>query len=93
MAYIRDSSDFISKNKSLNNLLINSILVKADGVSLYPSIPHESDLNAIKEALDNRERKSVPTEDIIKMREFVLIFLKVRVTNQWFGFVILMTSF
>ena len=93
MAYIRDSSDFISKNKSLNNLLINSILVKADGVSLYPSIPHESDLNTIKEALDNRERKSVPTEDIIKMREFVLIFLKVRVTNQWFGFVILMTSF
>ena len=39
---------------------------------MYPSIPHESVLNAIKDVLDNREWKSIPTEDIVKMLEFVL---------------------
>ena len=67
---MRDSSNFINKIKSLNNLLSNSILVTADGVSLYQSIAHELGLNAINEALDNREGKSNPTEDILKMLEF-----------------------
>ena len=36
----------------------HSILVTADVVGLYPSIPHESRLNATNETLENRERKS-----------------------------------
>ena len=50
-------------------------------------------MNDIKEALDNRKRKSIPTEDILRMPEFLLVFLKVKSTNQWFGFVILMALF
>ena len=46
---------------------------------LYPSIPHESGLNTIKEALENRAMKSVPSSDILKMLEF---FLK----NDYFEF-------
>ena len=73
--YIRDSNDCINKIKSFNNIPSNSILLKADVVGLvgvYPSIPRESDLNAIKDALDNREWKSIPTENILKMLGFVL---------------------
>ena len=72
---IRDSNDFIKEIKNLKNRPSkpsNSILVTADVVGLYPSIPHESGLNAIKEALENRARKSVPVSDILKMLEFVL---------------------
>ena len=71
-SYIRDSNDFINKIKNLKNIPSNSILVTAYIVYLYPSIPYELGLNAIKKALENRARKSVPTNDILKMLEFVL---------------------
>ena len=71
-SYIRDSNDFINKIKNLKNIQSNSILVTADVVDLRSSIPHESGSNAIKEALENRTRKSAPTSGILKMLEFVL---------------------
>ena len=70
-SYIRDSSDFINKVNSLKNISSNSIRVTIYAVGVYPSIPHESGLSTIKEALDNRKKKSVPIEDILKMLEFV----------------------
>ena len=60
-------SDFNHKIKSLKNICCNSILVTTDAVSFYPSILHESGLNGIKEALDNREKKSISTYDILKI--------------------------
>ena len=50
----------------------NAILVTADVVGLYPSIPHQADINTLKEALDKRPLKKIPTNDLIKMAEFVL---------------------
>ena len=50
----------------------SSPVAVTDVVGLYPSVPHESSLNAIKGALEIRKRKSVPTNDIVKMLEFVL---------------------
>ena len=57
-SYIRDSNDFINKIKNLKNIPSNSILVIAVVVGLYPSIPHESGLNAINEnrALETEQR-------------------------------------
>ena len=55
-SHIRDSNDFINKIKNLKNIPNNSILVTADVAGLYPSIPHKSGWNAIKEALENRVR-------------------------------------
>ena len=69
-SYIRDSNDLINKIKNLKNIPSNSILVIADVVGLYPSIPHELGLNAIKEKLENKARKSVPTSNIFKMLQF-----------------------
>ena len=44
----------------------NLVLVKTDAVDLYLSIPHEPGLDAIKEALGNRERKSIATRIYLK---------------------------
>ena len=41
-SYIKDSGDFINKLKSLQNIPEGAILVTADAVGLYPSIPHEA---------------------------------------------------
>ena len=39
---------------------------------VYPSIPHELGLRALREALDKRDDKTIPTEELLKMAEFVL---------------------
>ena len=71
-SYIKESGDFINKTKNLNTITDNAILVTADVVGLYPSIPHEAGLRALREALDKQDKKCIPTEDLVKMAEFVL---------------------
>ena len=70
-SYIRDSGHFLEKIKNIRTLLQNAILVMADDVGLYPSIPHQADLSALKGALENRSVKKIPTENLIKMAELV----------------------
>ena len=41
-------------------------------VSLYPSIPHQAGLEALKKVFDERENKFISTDDVVKMAEFVL---------------------
>ena len=41
-------------------------------MGLYPNIPHQAGLKAFKEALEKRDIKKIPTEDLVKMAEFVL---------------------
>ena len=43
-----------------------------DVAGLYPSIPHEAGLKALREVLDNREEHTVPTSKLTKMTDFVL---------------------
>ena len=71
-SYIKDSNDFIKKIKHLKNIPDNALLVSSDVVGLYPSIPHEAGLRALKEVLDRREEKKISTEDLVKMPEFTL---------------------
>ena len=68
--------------KIINNLDLipkNAILVTADVVSLYPSIPHEVGLRALREALDKKDEETIPAEELLKMAEFVL-------KNNYFAF-------
>ena len=51
-SYIKDSQDFINKLRELGKIPDNAILVTADVVGLYPSIPHNIRLRALKEASD-----------------------------------------
>ena len=50
----------------------NSILITADVTVLYSSIPHDVRLKALREVLDKREQKKIPTEELVQMAEFVL---------------------
>ena len=70
--YIKDSGDFINKTENFTTIPGNAILVTADVVGLYPSMPHEAGLRALREASDKQDKKSIPTEDLIKTAEFVL---------------------
>ena len=71
-SYIKDSTDFISKIGQIGDIPENAILVTADAVDLYPSIPHKAGLKALKNALDKRKQKHITTEKLINMVEFVL---------------------
>ena len=71
-SFIKNSNNFIKKIKHLKNILDNAILGTADVVGLYPSIPYEAGLRALKEVLDRREEETISTEDLVKMAEFVL---------------------
>ena len=51
-SYIKDTGDFLDKIKNINAIPENAILVTADVVGLYPSIPHQAGLEALREALD-----------------------------------------
>ena len=59
----------------------------ADEVGFYPSIPHKAGLKALKNALDKRKQKHIPTEKLINMAEFVLknnfFELMVRLSNRF----------
>ena len=60
------------KLKNLKKVPDNAILVTADVAGLYPGITHNEGLGALKKQLDNFYEKSIPTEDLVKMAEFVL---------------------
>ena len=47
-SYIRDSRHFLERIKNINTFPENAMLVTADVVGLYPSIPHEAGLGALK---------------------------------------------
>ena len=78
-SYIKDPGHFLEKIKTLECISDNAILVTADVVGLYPSILHQAGLIALKEALDKSLSKKIPTDDLIKMAEFVL-------SNNFFEF-------
>ena len=64
---IKDTIDFLGKLDELGKLPENAILVTTDIVGLYTSIPHVDGLEALSAKLEEREDKSIPTEDLLQM--------------------------
>ena len=58
-SYIKDSRDFIKNITNIGTIPKDSILVTADIVVLYPSIPLEVGLKALEKVLNNRTYKKV----------------------------------
>ena len=54
-SHVKDSGDFTNKIKELQHIPDGSILVTSDAVALYPSIPHEAVLTALKVPLDKEK--------------------------------------
>ena len=71
-SYIKDSGDFLEKLKTLGNIPPNAILVTADVVGLYPSIPYDAGLKALYEKLEERTEKKIPSVNLVEMADFVL---------------------
>ena len=69
-SYIK--ADFLNKLKHLGEIPEGAILVSTDAVELYPSITHTEGLEVLCKQYDKFFCKKVPTEDIIKMADFVL---------------------
>ena len=71
-SYIKDTGDFLEKLKNLGNILFNAILVIADAVGLYPSIPQDAGLQPLYEKLEERTNKKNSSAELVEMAEFVL---------------------
>ena len=72
-SYIKDTNDFLKKLHSLTNLPGNSLLCTMDVVGLYPNIPHDEGLPAIRKRINERDKKDVSTDDIlVELAELVL---------------------
>ena len=70
--YMNDTSDFLEILRATGEIPEESILVTADVVGLYPSIPHDEGLKVLWNQYDKFIDKNFPTEEIIKMAEFVI---------------------
>ena len=55
-SYIKDSADFISIVGQIVDIPENAILVTADLVGFYHSIPHKTGLKALKNALEKKTK-------------------------------------
>ena len=71
-SYIRETGDIFHKIKNINAISENAISVTANVVGLYPSVPHQAGLEALREALNKRKTHNVSTGRLVKMTEFVL---------------------
>ena len=71
-SYIKDTGHFLDKLRSLGVDPDNAILVAADVVGLYPSIPHTDGLQFLHDKLEESEVKEVPSDDLVQMADFVL---------------------
>ena len=71
LVYIKDSGDFIKKLQTGDHILQDAIMVTADVIGLYTSITHNVGLEALRKALNNREKK-ISTDDLTEIADFVL---------------------
>ena len=78
-SYIKDTNDFIRKLMEIDTLPYGAILCTVDVVGLYPHIPHDEGLQAVKEALvawdsnlDKRKKLGDLKNDIVDLTEIVL---------------------
>ena len=62
-SYVKDSRDILQRLKHLGKVPSNVILVTADVVDLFPSIPDEARLKALYEKLEESVGKKSPSSD------------------------------
>ena len=75
MSYIKDSNDFMHKIKDLKYIPNDALLVTADVVGLYPSIPHETRLQALDVERTKRFRYMI-------LSKWQHLFLKTTILNS-----------
>ena len=71
-SYIKDTNEFLKKLRSLPELPDRIILCTMDAVGLYPNIPHEEGLSALRKWLESWKEKYFSNDTIIDLAEEVL---------------------
>ena len=71
-SYIKDTSDFLKKLRSLTDLASDIILCSVDVVGLYPNTPHDEGLSGLQKRLQLRRDKKVSTSTLVELAEVVL---------------------
>ena len=71
-SFIKDTTHFLNKLSSLDNLPNNSLLVSLDVSSLYTNIPHSEGIQAAREHLNKRTTQRPPTETICDLINIIL---------------------
>ena len=69
---MKDTNDILQEFDALPSLAQNFVLCTVDVVCLYPNIPDEGVLVAMRKALDAREDKAVSTDSSVALAECVL---------------------
>ena len=70
--YIKDNNEFLKKLLSLSNLLDDIKLCTVNVVGLYPNIPHDKGLSALRKRLNLKQGKDVTTSTLVQLDEVVL---------------------
>ena len=73
------SGDFTDKMKRIRKVPEGSFLVTPDVVGLYPKIQHKEGILALRSKLEKQTSSKIPTNDQLKLAEFVL-------KNHFFAF-------
>ena len=71
-SFINDTDDLIQGKRNITDLPSDVLLVTFDVVSLYPSIPHDFGLCALKDFLLDRSLTAIVVNGISNMTELVL---------------------
>ena len=71
-SYVKDTTDFINKISNLGELPEESYLVTTDVKALYTNIPNDEGLQALKEALDQKQNQSVASKVIVTLVSLIL---------------------
>ena len=73
-SYIKDTTDFLCKLKSVGKIPPGSLLLSLDVRSLYTNIPHQEGIYvyACRKILSTRDIQEPPTDDIINLTISIL---------------------
>ena len=87
-SYIKDTNEFLIKVRSLPKLPDGIISCTMHVVELYPNIPHEEGLSALRKRLETQKEKYVSTDTIIDLAAVVLkynifTFRKKTLQQKW----------
>ena len=73
-SYLQDTPHFLRIVDKINKgkkLASNAMLVTSDITGAYHNIPQEDGSNCLKEALEERDDKSIPTDFLVKLMDLI----------------------
>ena len=72
---IKDTTEFLSKLKELDDIPDGAIICTTDVVGLYPHIPHDEGLKSMKEMIEESEKglsSTILSQDLIELAKVIL---------------------